>query len=138
LARQCAASTVWTSPERRASETAALAFPSLALGVREQLIEVTKPWYPSADDHAGAVARYLRGEAIEGWERREDVATRMGQLQRDAGSFECLVVVSHGLLLTTWLEHEIGLDDPFSFWSNLRMPDAWELSPEERSLTRLV
>jgi hypothetical protein len=62
----------------------------------------------------------------------------MGQLQRDAGSFERLVVVSHGLLLTTWLEHEIGLDDPFSFWSNLRMPDAWELSPEERSLTRLV
>ena len=48
------------------------------------------------------------------------------------------MVVSHGVLLTTWLHHEIGLEDPFLFWSNLRTPDAWELSLEEKTLERIA
>ena len=46
--------------------------------------------------------------------------------------------MSHGLLLTTWLDHEIGLNDPLSFWSNLRMPDAWVADFEDKSLERIV
>ena len=106
--------------------------------VRDELIEVSKPWYASAEEHANALAKYLKGEVVEGWETREDMVTRTVQLKLDFGSLESLVLVSHGLLLTVWLDHEIGLDDPFSFWSNLRMPDAWEFNLEVKSLERIL
>jgi broad specificity phosphatase PhoE len=61
---------VWTSPERRARETAAFAFPMAVTSVRRQLREVEKPWYDSSDEHVNAIASYLRGEAVEGWESR--------------------------------------------------------------------
>jgi broad specificity phosphatase PhoE len=107
------------------------------IGIRDELSEVKRPRYASADEHANAAVRYLRGEAVEGWEPREDVITRVAHLKLDFGSSESLVLVSHGLLLTTWLDDKIGLDDPFSFWSKLRMPDAWEFSLEEKSLERI-
>jgi broad specificity phosphatase PhoE len=138
LAGRSASTIVWTSPDRRAYETAALAFPLAVTDVRNQLSEVKKPWYASADEHANAVANYLRGEVVQGWESREDVITRIAQLKLDFESLESLVLVSHGVLLTTWLDHEIGLDDPLSFWSDLRMPDAWELNLEEKSLERIL
>ena len=53
-----------TSPARRARETAALAFPSVVAGIRNQLSEVRKPWYASGDEHANAVAHYLKGEEL--------------------------------------------------------------------------
>ena len=71
---------VLTSPERRARETAALALPLVVVDVRDQLSEVEKPWYASADEHTNAVAKYLNGEVVEGWERREDVISRIAQL----------------------------------------------------------
>ena len=45
--------------------------------------------------------------------------------------------MSHGLFITTWLDHEMGLTDPFVFWSELRMPDAWELDLDEKSFRRI-
>ena len=138
LAGRSANTAVWTSPERRARETAALAFPLAASRVRDQLSEVKKPWYASADEHANAVAKYFRGEMVKGWEHREAVNTRIVQLKLGFGTSESIVLVSHGLFLTTWLDHEIGLDDPFSFWSNLRMPDVWNLDLEEKSFERFV
>lgn len=131
-------STVWTSPERRAHETAALTFPLALVGARDELSEVKKPWYSSADEHANAAANYFHGEVIEGWERREDVITRIAQLKGDFRPLESLVLVSHAMFLTIWLDHEIGLDDPFSFWSDLRMPDVWEFNPEEKLLERIL
>ncbi len=85
-----------------------------------------------------AVARYLGGDAVEGWERRDDVIARLDALRADINPGERLVVVSHGVLLTTWLAHHGVLDDPFAFWSDLRTPDAWELDLEEKSLDRIV
>ena len=134
VACRTAATVVLTSPERKALETAELAFPFVVAGVRDQLSEVTKPWYDSADGHANAVAAYLRGVDVEGWESREDVLTRITQLTWDFRVVDRPVLVSHGVLLTTWLDHVIGLDDPFSFWSHLRMPDAWELDLQQKSL----
>ena len=64
--------------------------------------------------------------------------SRIAQLKSDFESSESLVLVSHGLLLTTWLDHEIGLNDALSFWSNLRMPDAWVADFEDRSVERIV
>jgi broad specificity phosphatase PhoE len=128
---------IWTSPERRARETAALAFPSMAAEMRIQLSEVNKPWYASSDEHANAVIRYLKGQAVAGWEHHEAVVSRIIQLKADFGSFDNLVLVSHGLFITTLLDHEIGLNDPFSFWSSLRMPDAWELNLDLMSVDRI-
>ena len=128
-----------TSPERRAHETAALALPLMVAGVLDQLSEVKKPWYASTDEHTNAVAKYLKGEVVEGWERREDVISRIAQLKSDFGCSESpFVLVSHGLLLTTWLDHDIGLNDPLSFWSNLTMPDAWVVDFKDNSLERIV
>ena len=138
LAGRATSAIVLTSPECRARETAALALPSVVAGVRDQLSEVKKPWYASADQHTNAVAKYLKGEVVERWEGRGDVIRRIAQLKSDFGSSESLVLVSHGLLLTTWLDHEIGLNDPLSFWSNLRMPDAWVADFEGKSLERIV
>jgi broad specificity phosphatase PhoE len=137
LARRSGGTIVWTSPERRAFETAALAFPLVVASVRDQLTEVEKPSYALSDEHTNAVAEYLNGGRAEGWERREEVITRIAQLKSGFVTLKSLVLVTHGLLLTTWLDHEIGLDDPFSFWSNLRMPDAWLFSPELKSLERI-
>jgi broad specificity phosphatase PhoE len=129
---------VWTSPERKARETAALGFPSVAARTREQLREVKRAWYASPDELATTTTSYLRGEVVEGWEPREDVIARLAELKVDVAPHERLVVVSHGVLLTTWLDHQIGLDDPVQFWSNLKMPDAWELDLEEKSIERIV
>ncbi|HLN15886.1 MAG TPA: histidine phosphatase family protein [Acidimicrobiales bacterium] len=138
LADGSATTTVWTSPERKTCETAALAFPSAPTRVREQLSEVKRAWYATPDDLAQAAASYLRGEVVGGWERRDDVIARLAPLQADVTPGARLVVVSHGMLLTTWLDHELGLEDPMSFWSNLQMPDAWELDLEEKSLQRIT
>jgi broad specificity phosphatase PhoE len=129
--------TAYTSPERKARETAALALPSVAGNVREQLREVKRPWYSKSREFTDAVADYLRGEVVEGWESSEEIAARLASLKDEFSTGERIVVVSHGVLLTTWIHHEIGLEDPLGFWSNLRMPDAWELDTEEKSLTQL-
>jgi broad specificity phosphatase PhoE len=129
---------VWTSPQRKARETAALGFPSVAARTREQLSEVKRAWYATPDELAKATASYLSSEVVEGWERRQDVMARLALLEADFTPGERLVVVSHGVLLTIWLDRQIGLDDPFRFWSNLRMPDAWELDLEEKSIERIA
>ena len=83
LADGSTATIVWTSPERKARETAALAFPSIATHVREQLSEVQRAWYANPDELAACVASYLRGEMVEGWERRDDVIARLASLEAD-------------------------------------------------------
>lgn len=140
LADGSAPTTVWTSPERKARDTAAQALPSTSVRVRPELGEVTKPWYPTSGEVADAVASYLRGD-VEGWEPRTDVIARLLRLtpvEADLRASERAVVVSHGVLITTWLDHAFGLEDPYSFWSNLRTPDAWELDLGERSLQRIA
>jgi broad specificity phosphatase PhoE len=138
LARRNLSPRVWTSPERRALETAGLVFPLAAISVRRQLREVEKPWYPSGREHSKAVACYLSGETVEGWEPREDVIARITELTFDLRASECLVLVSHGVLLACWLVHALDLEDPFSFWSNLGMPDAWEVDFDDKALLRVV
>jgi broad specificity phosphatase PhoE len=128
---------LWTSPERKARETAALAFPSLVADARDELREIERPWYSSADEYAEAADSYLRREAVEGWERREDVTDRIERLNRSLSSSERHVLVSHGLFITAWLDHEIGLDGPLSFWSDLQMPDAWEINFEAETIRRI-
>jgi broad specificity phosphatase PhoE len=139
ITRKSTASIVWTSPERRAFETAQLTGNWLELRVRTQLSEVKKPWYAASSDHAEAAAGYLRGEPMEGWESSDMVVARIAQLETAFSSGEeDVIVVSHGLLITTWLDRVIGLDDPFEFWANLRTPDAWMADFEGKSLKRIA
>jgi broad specificity phosphatase PhoE len=128
---------VWASPERKARETAEHAFPSVPARVREQLSEVEKPWYPTTDELRLAVARYLGGDVVDGWERREDVLARLDLLEAELSPGDLIAVVSHGVLLTVWLDRLGALDDPFAFWSDLRTPDAWKLDVDQKSLERL-
>ncbi len=138
LAERPTPDVVWTSPERKARETAGLVAPTLVPNIREELGEVKRSWYSDPDELAGAVASYLTGGEVEGWERRDVTIDRIRSLEPDFRLWERSVVVSHGILMTTWLDLLIGLDDPFSFWSDLRMPDAWELSLEAKSFERVV
>ena len=115
-----------------------MAFPLVTAAVRTQLSEVSKPWSASADAHANAVAHYLRGDVVAEWEHREAVIARMSQVKLECASMDSIILVSHGLLITTWLDHEVGLSEPFTFWSDLRMPDAWEVNFEEGSLQRIA
>ncbi len=128
---------IWTSPERRARETAALTFPAVVAEVRSQLSEVHKPWFASSDAHAKAAVDYLRGDVVAGWERRADVIARIAELRSGFRFFDRIALVCHGLFITTWLDSEMGLTDPFVFWSELRMPDAWELDVDEKSFRRI-
>lgn len=129
---------MWASPERKAYETAQLAFASIPIRVRDQLQEVRRVWYATSDELAEAAQGYLRGNDAEGWECHESVISRIAQLNAHLPLTERLALVTHGVLLTTWLDHEIGLEDPASFCSNLRMPDAWEVDLQEKSLKRLT
>ena len=110
---------------------------SVVAEVRSQLSEVKKPWYASSDEHTNAVAKYLRGEVVAGWEHREAVIARIAQLKLGFASLDRVALVTHGLFITTLLHQDIGLNDPFSFWSNLRMPDAWEFDLDEKSFGRI-
>ena len=101
----------------------------MAAEVRSRLSEVTKPWYASSDEHANAVVRYLRGERVAGREYREAVISRITHLKLCLESFETIVLVSHGLFITTWLDHDVGLDDPLIL---VRSMDARRLGAQPR------
>ena len=62
---------------------------------------------------------------------------RLARLTSDLEAVESIVLVSHGVLLTTWIDHQVGLDDPVSFWTGLRMPDAWAVDLGEKSVERI-
>ena len=114
-----------------------LTFPAVVAEVRSQLSEVHKPWFASSDADAKAAVDYLRGDVVAGWERRADVIARIAELRSGFRFFDRIALVCHGLFITTWLDSEMGLTDPFVFWSELRMPDAWELDVDEKSFRRI-
>jgi broad specificity phosphatase PhoE len=137
LAGRLTATGIWTSPAPRAAETAALAFPGATPVARAELREVTKPWYARPEEHAEALARWLAGATVEGWEPRDDVRSRIDAVTPELEPHDAPVVVTHGVLLTAWLDREGDLEDPAAFWSGLGLPDAWEFDRASRSLRRL-
>jgi len=78
--------------------------------------------------------RYVGGQSYVGWEpqeavvRRFDAGVRAGIEARDGAP---LVIVSHGLALTLWLQSVGAVADVETFWASLAFPDAWTvgLSP---------
>ncbi len=121
---------VAASSERKAIETAE----GLGLGsviVRDELREVSKPWYPEPQDHQDAAARYLSGQAVAGWEPQRDaierfdgvVASRADETVVD----ESVVLVTHGTVFTLWMNEHMASFEPVEFWNSLSMPDAYEV-----------
>lgn len=133
------ASAVAASSERKAIETAT----ALDLGdvvVDAGLVEVGKPWYPEAGDHHAAAALYLAGERLAGWEPVDEVLDRFGaalaavtatSATSTTSGGTATAVVTHGTVMTLWLQSTVGLVDPYRFWLDLRMPDAWHVVDSE-------
>lgn len=133
-------STVFTSTERKARETAEV----LALRRGSQVVasagfsEVDRPavW----DDDEGATAsHYLATGAASGWEPREAVVQRFDaavNLAQSTAGPGCLLIVSHGLALSLWLDSVLDID-LVPFWQALTLPDAWLVDTGRHVLERL-
>ena len=98
-----------------------------------RLREATRPWI--GPGYRAMAHRYLRGEALDGWEPHAELAGRVQAAVDDAvgrADGVPVVVVSHGLALAIHLGERLGRAfDRESFCSGLTFPDAWVL--DERS-----
>lgn len=122
---------LFTSPEPKAVGTAQrIAAPhGLPIRIAADLREVEgRAWAGSADAYREQVQRYLRGEAIDSWEPKDRAQRRVracidGILADDSSSR--VAVVSHGLILTLYLDDLLKLDGPaaYELWSAIRFPD---------------
>ena len=129
------ACTVVCSTEPKAAETA------VALGVGvvrsdERLREVERRWYDNRREFEDAVHRYLTGRAVPGWEPLDDAVARFGSVITELGGGT--VVVSHGTVMSAWLDRQIPDLDAVAFWEDLEMPDAWLVDLHARSVHRIA
>lgn len=134
---------VLSSPEPKARATADAFATRSGLPVIDdaRLEEARRPWV--GDGYRSAAHRYLAGDEPDGWERRAEVAARVGQavadLRAEVGDGGELVVVGHGLALALHLEAVLGgRFDPYGFWCRLAFPDAWRIDREELTLSRVL
>ncbi|GAA1751455.1 histidine phosphatase family protein [Luedemannella helvata] len=105
---------------------------SLATGrdvvIDARLREVARPRELFSDDFAQARRAYVAGSPPPGWERPAAVARRIADVisaHRVPG--RPLVLAGHGMAFTTWLAAGLLVADPARFWSDLRLPDAFEV-----------
>lgn len=111
-----------SSNESKAVQTAEALHPG-TLDITADLAEVRRPHYDDAQEHRNLTARYLSGDALDEWEPQQLVIERFGRAIRGQHA----VAVTHGTAMTLWLTTLVHLDDPFAFWSALRLPDAWHV-----------
>ncbi len=132
---------IHTSAEPKAEATAQriAARHALPIRIEPELREVERPW--TEGDYAAAVRRYLAGEALDGWEPRDQALARVrsridGIVERHEGVD--VAIVSHGLALALYLAALLGLDGDkaHEMWSRLRFPDVAVLDPAAGQLER--
>ena len=63
---------------------------------------------------------------LPGWEPHEEVVERIHAVVVEFGSDA--VYVGHGTALTLYFKHRSRNLDAYTFWAELRNPDAWQLS----------
>lgn len=131
--------TIWSSTETKAQETAAEIAKTFSLKVQSdaRLCEVRRPWIEDPQDYREVATRFLAGELIAAWEDRKAALSRISEAieeLRESHDGEYLVAVTHGLVMTLYLESIGAIDprsreavDPNEFWSNLGFPDAWRI-----------
>jgi broad specificity phosphatase PhoE len=133
-----------TSPEPKAVGTAQrIAAPhGLPIRIAPDLREVGgRAWAGSADAYREQVQRYLQGEAIDSWEPKDGAQRRVracidGILADDRRSD--VAVVSHGLILTLYLDDLLKLDGTaaYELWSAMRLPDVAVADPKAGALVQ--
>jgi broad specificity phosphatase PhoE len=93
------------------------------------------------DDFRTLRRRYVSGHTVPGWEPQATVAGRFAAATADcellAGDRD-LVIASHGMAMTVWLDEVIGLADPAAFWADLQFPDLLKVDLPARTVTRLI
>ena len=120
------------STEPKALETAEAIAERWGVEVRPdpRLCEVVRPWI--GPGYRAMVHRYLRGEAHEGWEPRDEVSARTANAVDEAveqAHGAPVVVVTHGGALCLHLQGRLGAGfEPDAFWSCLAFPDGWSLT----------
>lgn len=131
---------VYTSPEVKAHETAAV------IALRRGLQVAADPGFGEVDhpyfwdeDYREAAATYLRVGAREAWEPPEAVVARFAAAvdrARSAHPEGDLLIVNHGLALSLYLAAHAPID-LVPFWRALTFPDAWRFDPTSATLTRV-
>jgi len=83
---------------------------------------------------------YVEGSAHPGWESHAAVAARFDDGVVDllvrSGS-RPLVIASHGMAMTVWLQSRGCVTEPGAFWAALRFPDAIAVDLDARTATVL-
>ena len=131
---------IYTSPEPKAAETAAVIALRLGLQVISdaRLSEVDRP--PTWDeDYRSMVLRYLENGEQPGWEPANSVRARFSAAVDEALAANPagdVIVSNHGMALSLYADSVADINLP-EFWAQLTFPDAWRLDLETRSLERL-
>lgn len=125
---------VMASTEPKAIDTAT-AFSLGPVTTSETFCEVERPWYDDGEGLARDAQRWFAGEAVAGWDSLAGAIERFGRGLEECG--DSVVVVTHGTVMTAWLASIGATSDPFAFWQDLRMPDAWQVDVARREATRV-
>lgn len=94
---------------------------------------------PYEGDFRARRRAYVTGTDHPGWEPRDEVVARFAEgirfwtAQADGRS---LVIASHGMAMTLWLDATVGLTDPGAFWAGLRLPDLLHVDVSGRQVIR--
>lgn len=129
LARRWGIKSVYSSIEPKAQSTALLIGDELAHPVRvvDGLQEIRVGWIANSDEFSEHIRQILEHPSVplRGAETAEDAAARFALAMQIVEQGELpAAVVAHGRVLTAYLTHLLGIDDPFAFWRAIPMP-AW-------------
>ena len=133
---------IHTSPEPKAVATAQriAARHGLPIRIERDLHEVERGGW-AGDGYRELVQRYFAGEALDGWEARDEALARAGAcIDGIAARHEGLDagIVSHGLALTLYIADRFALDAEavFAMWGRIRFPDVAAVDPQARQIVR--
>ena len=135
-------SSIYCSAETKAVQTAsALAEQwGVRVCVEDGLCEVGgRRWANSPAEYEQIVSRYLRGEAVDGWEERTGAQRRIATaVQKLIGADQDVLVVSHGLVLVLWLAWLLKVEAGtlYPIWRTIRFPDLCVVDWETREVVR--
>ena len=118
------------SSERKAYETLLCAAHSSVAVTQDSRFDEVRRDEPFDDDFKSRRRAWVEGRLDarhSGWESPEDAAERFDVAVREHSTdAECLVVGTHGMVLTAWLVHarqQLELSDAGSFWERMNFPD---------------
>jgi broad specificity phosphatase PhoE len=123
---------LYTSAESKAKATALIIGDACGLdasvvqGMEELRFD---EWIGNADAFSDAVKSILEhpDTSMRGAERASAAAARFADAMRIVEQGEMpAAVVSHGRVLTAYLDHALHLEDPFALWRSIAMP-GWAL-----------